>query len=255
MSAADAQLLAELATATDALRDAVDRLDFPPPVACVYNPLDYARAMYDAYLARFARRGVTALLLGMNPGPFGMVQTGVPFGEIAAVRDWMQLSASIRAPRRSLEARPVEGLACARSEVSGARLWGWARDRFGMPEHFRRHFFVANYCPLAFLAQTGRNITPDAIPIAQRSALQAACDDGLAALLRILKPERVIGIGGFAAAAARRTIDTEQLELPVGVILHPSPASPAANRGWQPQIERQLREQGLACAAGWRESA
>ena len=29
------------------------------------------------------------IFVGMNPGPFGMVQCGVPFGEIAAVRDWM----------------------------------------------------------------------------------------------------------------------------------------------------------------------
>ena len=33
------------------------------------------------------------VFLGMNPGPFGMAQVGVPFGEVAAVRDWLRIDA------------------------------------------------------------------------------------------------------------------------------------------------------------------
>jgi single-strand selective monofunctional uracil DNA glycosylase len=32
----------------------------------------------------------------------------------------------------------------------------------------------------------------------------------------------------------------------VGAILHPSPASPMANRGWVKQAEKQLREIGVS---------
>ena len=64
-------------------------LGFAAPVTHIYNPLDYARRPHAAYLRRYARAGVRVLYLGMNPGPFGMAQTGVPFGEVAKVRDWL----------------------------------------------------------------------------------------------------------------------------------------------------------------------
>ena len=47
----------------------------------IYNPLEYAWQMHEAYLSRFVSRPTRTLLLGMNPGPFGMAQNGVPFGE------------------------------------------------------------------------------------------------------------------------------------------------------------------------------
>ncbi len=60
----------------------------------------------------------------MNPGPWGMVQSGVPFGEVAAVRDWMKIKSSAKQPKSVHPKRPIEGLSCKRSEVSGRRLWG-----------------------------------------------------------------------------------------------------------------------------------
>ena len=71
------------------LRDDVDRLEFAPPVAVVYNPLDYAWKPHRAYLERYGQGHPQVLLLGMNPGPFGMAQTGVPFGDVAMVRGWL----------------------------------------------------------------------------------------------------------------------------------------------------------------------
>ena len=64
---------------TRTLSRTVDRLRFGAPVTHVYNPLVYAEASFERYLERFAKRRPEALLLGMNPGPFGMAQTGVPF--------------------------------------------------------------------------------------------------------------------------------------------------------------------------------
>ena len=77
------------------------KLEFPAPVAHVYDPHQYAWAPYEAYVTRYGATPKRVVLLGMNPGPFGMMQTGVPFGEIAAVRDWM----GIRAPVEQAEAR------------------------------------------------------------------------------------------------------------------------------------------------------
>jgi single-strand selective monofunctional uracil DNA glycosylase len=98
----------------------VEALEFAPPVAFVYNPLRYARAPHEAYLERYGGGHKQVVLLGMNPGPFGMAQTGVPFGEIAAVRDWMGIDEPVKRPPRVHPKRPVLGFDCPRSEVSGA---------------------------------------------------------------------------------------------------------------------------------------
>lgn len=225
------------------LRDAVDRLRFGPPTAYVYNPLVYAWPLCEAYLSRWGRGTREIVLLGMNPGPFGMAQTGVPFGDPAMVRDWLRLDGPVGHPPREHPSRPVLGLAGTRREVSGTRLWGWARDRFGTPERFFARFFVANWCPLAFLEAGGRNLTPDKLPAAERAALAAPCDLALRATVAVLRPRFVVGVGAFAAQRAREAlVDTGVV---VGAMLHPSPASPRANRGWAEQAERDLRSLGI----------
>jgi single-strand selective monofunctional uracil DNA glycosylase len=221
----------------------VGALRFSAPVAHVYNPLEYARVPCERYLRLYARPGVEALLVGMNPGPFGMAQTGVPFGEVAAVRDWLRIEGPVTRPQDEHPKRPVHGFDCARSEVSGRRLWGWARERFGEPEAFFERFFVWNYCPLVFMEAGGRNLTPDKLPRAEREPLFAACDAALAALVEHLNVGLVIGVGKFAESRARAALDDS---VRTGTVLHPSPASPAANRGWAQRAEAQLRALGLA---------
>lgn len=220
------------------------RLEFGPPVAFVYNPLEYAWEPHAAWLRRYGRYRPEVLLLGMNPGPFGMAQTGVPFGEVALVRDWLGIEGPVGSPPRHHPKRPVLGFDCPRSEVSGRRFWEWARQAHGTPEAFFRRFFVHNYCPLAFLEAGGRNLTPDKLPARERSALFTVCDDALRRTVDRLAPSRVIGIGAFAEARARAALAGG--EVAIGRILHPSPASPAANRGWAVQIKRQLAALGVA---------
>lgn len=226
------------------LSAAVAGLTFGPPVTHVYDPLRYAREPHERYLRRFGAGAKEVVLVGMNPGPWGMVQTGVPFGEVALVRGWLGIEGTVGSPADEHPKRPVEGFDCSRSEVSGRRLWGWARERFGTAERFFERFFVANYCPLAFLEQSGRNRTPDKLPAAEREPLFAACDSALRGTVERLGPRWVVGIGGFAEGRARAALDG--LEVSIGRVLHPSPASPAANRGWGEQAERQLGELGIA---------
>jgi single-strand selective monofunctional uracil DNA glycosylase len=218
-------------------------LRFAQPVCCVYNPLEYARAPHELYASRFGAGPKEVLLLGMNPGPFGMVQTGVPFGDVAMVRDWLKIVGPVAKPRDEHPKRPVLGFDCHRTEVSGARLWGWARERFGTPERFFSRFFVANYCPLAFVEQSGRNRTPDKLPAAEQQALVSACDEALRDVVRVLRPRIVIGVGGFAERRARAALGSENVA--VGTMLHPSPASPLANTGWAAIVERQLASLGV----------
>lgn len=221
----------------------VDAMSFAEPVTHVYNPLRYAMSTHRQYLERFGAAGKRAVFVGMNPGPWGMVQTGVPFGEVSLVREWMGIEGPVARPDPEHPKRPVEGFACPRSEVSGARLWGWAKARFGTPEAFFARFFVLNYCPLVFMEASARNRTPDKLPASERAPLEAACDRALREAIEVLEPERVVGVGAFAEARARQALDGTSV--PVGRILHPSPASPAANRGWVAQAEAQLQSLGL----------
>ena len=221
----------------------VDRLSFGPPVTHVCNPLHYARGLHEQYLSRYGRGPKHVVFLGMNPGPWGMAQTGVPFGEVSAVRDWMGLSGTVEQPRRPHPKRPVRGLDCPRSEVSGRRLWTWVRERFGSAEAFFARAFVINHCPLVFMEASGRNFTPAKLPAAERAPLMAACDEALRAAIDELQPHWVVGIGAYAEKRARLALGDRDLR--IGRVLHPSPASPAANRGWAPQATANLDALGV----------
>ena len=224
------------------LADAVSGRVFAPPVTHVYNPLVYAWSLHRQFMAK-ARPAPRALLLGMNPGPWGMAQTGVPFGEVAHVRDFLGIDGAVQQPDDVHPKRPVLGMACQRSEVSGRRLWSWASERFGSADAFFEQCFVWNWCPLSFMEEGGRNRTPDKLPAAERAMLEPLCDAALAGVVECLQPSMVIGVGAFAQQRARMALS--HFELPVERILHPSPASPAANRGWAAQVDRQLADMGF----------
>ena len=214
-------------------------LRFGPPVTCVYNPLDYARESYEAYMQMYGTGPREILMSGMNPGPWGMAQTGVPFGEVNAVRDWLGIKAEIRTPSVQHPNRPIQGFECLRSEVSGQRVWGWAKERFGTPQKFFKRFLIINYCPLCFMEESGRNLTPDKLPAREREPLIAACDAALRKTVEFYQPKIYVAVGGFAEQRARVALNG--LNLKIVKILHPSPASPAANRGWAQQVEKQLQ--------------
>jgi single-strand selective monofunctional uracil DNA glycosylase len=223
--------------------DAVDGLSNGSPVTHVYNPLAYARDPAEQYFDLAGQGRNPVLLLGMNPGPWGMAQTGVPFGAVSFVRDWMGIEGPVGKPREEHPKRPVLGFEVQREEVSGMRFWGWAQQRFGTPERFFERFFVANYCPLVFMEKTGRNRTPDKLPLHERHRLFEICDRALTEIVAILEPQQVIGIGKFAEDRARRALSGSGVT--VNRILHPSPASPVANRGWMERAERQLKSLGV----------
>jgi len=233
----------QLIIAARELSAQVERLKFKPPVTHVSNPLNYARAPHELYLKAYGGGKKRVIFLGMNPGPFGMAQTGVPFGEVAAVRDWMKISAPVSRPKNEHPKRPVQGFDCPRSEVSGRRLWGLFAERFGAPEKFFAEHFVVNYCPLVFCEAGGKNFTPDKLPAAEQAELFAVCDEHLRRVLEILEPEWLIGVGGFALARGEAV--SEKVGVRLGKILHPSPASPAANRGWAQAVTKQLAELGI----------
>lgn len=229
-----------IAAARDLCRE-VAALKFEAPVAYTYNPLEYAWDGHEAYIRKFGAGPKEVLYLGMNPGPFGMAQTGVPFGEIAAVTLWMGITALVGQPPSTHPKRPVQGFSCPRSEVSGRRLWGLFEEMYGTAEEFFKQAYVANYCPLIWMGESGANITPTQLPKAQVEALDAACQRHLVRLIDILQPRVLIGVGGYAlkqlqiAAAA-----LPQRKFTLGTMLHPSPASPTANKLWPTRPKEQI---------------
>lgn len=140
--------------------------------------------------------------------------------------------------------RPVLGFGCPRREVSGARIWGWAAERFGSPERFFEQFFVANYSPLVFMEKSARNRTPDKLPKAEREPLFAACDRALRRTVDFLNPRFVVGIGRFAEDRIGAVLGPETSRV-VGRVPHPSPANPQANRGWSRLMDQSLEQIGI----------
>ena len=236
---------------TARLSGEVGRLVFGPPVAYVYNPLEYAWELHRQYVFQWGSSPRRVLMLGMNPGPWGMAQTGVPFGEVAMVKEFLEISGEVERPTQEHPKRPVLGLDTERSEVSGRRRWGYFGEEFGGAQEFFADHFVVNYCPRVFMEDSGRNPTPDKLPAAEAAPLFAACDRRLKALVNLYRPEWVVGVGGFA----RKKLDTlfgPRSAPPgghrpenIGTVLHPSPASPAANRGWAEAAGKLLRAQGI----------
>jgi single-strand selective monofunctional uracil DNA glycosylase len=233
----------DLLRIADSLTEALRQLEFGPPVTHVYNPLEYAREPYEQYVTRFGKPPKEVVLMGMNPGPWGMAQTGIPFGEVRQVMDWLGIRGTVGRPESEHPKRPVTGYECPRSEVSGSRIWGWARETFGDADLFFSRFFIANYCPLLFLEESGRNRTPDRLPAQEREPLLRACDLALRRTVVYLRPSLVIGIGRFAEGRAKAALTG--IDVRIGRVTHPSPANPAANRGWAELVSAELRQLGV----------
>lgn len=233
----------EILKAGKSLADELDRLTFSPPVYLTYNVFRFAWSGHETFVRRYCKRGTEVLLLGMNPGPWGMTQTGVPFGEVPAVRDWMGICATIDRPPVEHPKRPVQGFDCPRSEVSGRRLWGLFAERFGEPDNFFAKHFVSNYCPLVFMEEGGKNITPDKLRSSEAEPVERACDAYLARLVELLEPKWVLGVGKYALKQAERALSGANITF--ASILHPSPASPAANKGWAEAAEKTFLDLGV----------
>lgn len=221
------------------------QLSFSEPVRYTYNPLEYAWDTHRCYVETYCRAGQSILFLGMNPGPFGMAQTGVPFGEVKSVVDWLKITGEVGHPQDEHPKRRITGLACTQSEVSGARFWGFFRKLCGEPALFFRHCFVHNLCPLIFMSTSGKNLTPPELPAGERDDLLKLCDIALCQVVEALGVSMVIGVGRVAEQRARRALTAAGINVRVEGIMHPSPRNPQANKGWEAIAKAKLAELGV----------
>ncbi|RKX87666.1 MAG: single-stranded DNA-binding protein [Spirochaetes bacterium] len=237
----------QLLEATAILAKETDKLKFGGKVHHVYNPLIYANETHLDYIKKYGTGKKKVLFLGMNPGPWGMAQTGIPFGEITYSRDWLKIDGKIFQPISSHPKRPIHGWDCPRSEVSGRRLWGLMEERYKTAAAFFQNHYIENYCPLVFMEEGGKNLTPDKLPATERNPLTEICDTHLKKVIEIMEPEFLVGVGKYAEKNFIRVTETMNIgkKYKISAILHPSPANPHANRGWAEAVTKQLIEQGI----------
>ncbi|HVM45249.1 MAG TPA: uracil-DNA glycosylase family protein [Candidatus Thermoplasmatota archaeon] len=201
--------------------------------AYAYHPLAYAWDPHERFLRAYGEAQGRAVFVGMNPGPWGMAQTGVPFADVAWAHGWMGIIGDVGQPERAHPKRPVLGYASTRSDPSGGKFYGWAKRRFGTAERFFAEFFVLNYCPLLFLEEGGRNVPLPQLRKQDLERLAPACDAWLREALDALAPRLVLPMGAFVEARVRAAAG----EAPVRAVRHPSPANPANNAGWGEELD------------------
>jgi len=234
--------------ASSKLRDDVekfaDSLVKEGSVDAVYNPLAYAWEPHRAYLELASGGGAKTLLLGMNPGPHGMGQMGIPFAATSVVRDLLKITdLEVGQPSTPHPKRPISGLGWPKEEVSGTRLWGLLENEYGSAESIFKSVFLLNHCPLMlFSGERATNITPDKITGPTTKALLERCDDHLREVVDIMQIERVIGVGRYSEKRALNALSG--IDISITTCWHPSPASPLANRNkgedWKKNVRNVL---------------
>jgi len=214
-------------------------------VKYISNPVEHAKEPHTSFLEKYLNGGKSILFLGMNPGPWGMCQTGVPFGEVQTCKNWLKICGNVTQPKNYHPKRPIEGFGCKRREVSGERFWRFFEMKCKTPDVFFKDCFVYNHCPLAFMTETGKNITPPQIGADKRALINNLCDNALVDVIKLLGVSSVIGVGKFAEKRANEIKKKFNLDISVFFLLHPSPASPAANKGWSDIAEVSLRQMNI----------
>ncbi|XP_074653430.1 uncharacterized protein LOC141907621 [Tubulanus polymorphus] len=228
------------------LGDVLSTMRFRDPITHIYNPFDYAFETHSDYVRKYCNGRKTVLFLGMNPGPFGMSQTGIPFGEVSIVQNWLGVQGTIRKPTREHPKRPVKGFECERTEVSGSRFWGFFQKTCVTAENFFKHCFVHNHCPFAFMTASGKNVTPAQMPKTDSRHLMEACDVALCDVVRLLQVQHIIAVGKYAEERAQLALKNDGLEhVQVDALMHPSPINPIANKGWEEIARKQLIDYGV----------
>ncbi len=216
-----ASLILEL---SESLSSELEKVDWEF-AGIVCNPLVYAWENYAEYVRMSVSNSSIILFLGMNPGPYGMMQTGVPFGDINAVKNYLKISGTVLEPECNPPHKRVEGMKISRGEISGQKFWKMA-STYGSPEEFFAVASVFSFCPLAFI-DGRRNITPDELPVSDRKTIDRICGSSLSALLDILSPSRCIALGHYA----EKRLLSSGVDAPV-YFPHPSPRNPKSMEFW-----------------------
>ncbi|XP_059053181.1 single-strand selective monofunctional uracil DNA glycosylase-like isoform X1 [Achroia grisella] len=226
----------------DQLNVNLEKLQLPNSVQCIYNPTIYARNTFEQYVRKYCNTKKKVMFFGMNPGPWGMSQTGVPFGEVASVRDWLHIIGPVGKPPTELSNRQVNGFNCKRPEISGKRFWGLFKKICRNPENFFHSSFVYNYLPQQWMKNSGANVTPGEFSASDMRPLYAICDPIFVKVLEIYEVETIIAVGKFCEKRAQKAIKQylPNATIQIFYLPHPSPRS-VNNTNWEEKAENCLK--------------
>ena len=198
----------------------LDELKFFPPCFYVYNPLSYCFESFKIYFEYLNTEEEINLFFGINPGPFGMAQTGIPFGDKETVKNYLKIEPKIdidKIPKQHPK-KQILGLEVKRVEKSGRIFWGVIKEFYPEKYDFFKSNFVLNFCPLCFLDEQGRNITPKVLRKEDQIALYKILEIFMLKLFKLIKIKKLIAIGDetFSYLNALNT------KLKIQTIIHPA---------------------------------
>lgn len=182
----------------------------------------------------------------MNPGPFGMCQTGVPFGDPKCVKEFLQIEGVVNKPEIECPFREILGFNSSRREQSGERLWRFFQSICHTPEFFFKNAFLFNFCPIALMKGNGCNVTPGEIKdIKVRKSLEVLCEDWYLKVIRLLQPEYLIAIGRYIHKKTKDVFKANHIDnIKILYMPHPSPRA-VNNTNWHEKAQTFLDENNL----------
>ena len=225
----------------------------------VWNPGRYGERWHRRFRETYPPGPNPVLLLGLNPGPYGMGQTGIPFTDIRRLEsDLPELAARLRTDGESIG---LPGLAPPdlrrrldrTFESSSIRVYRFLRLAGGSAGAGWRRVVAANPCPMLFMEGTV-NRTPADLRRALRkrggrlervTARLEECDqlrrECAREAVRVLEPRGVILLGRNIQEALAG--DPSLGAVPGGVLAweHPARAVPDA---WAGGLVRAVRRRG-----------
>jgi single-strand selective monofunctional uracil DNA glycosylase len=218
-----------------------EKINFSGQGLVVYNPLNYAKLATAQYLDTYGQGRKEVLFLSLNPGPFGMAQTGIPFGDVYWVTKYLKIHNTIEQPKDAVHPkRPILGFDCTRKDVSADRFWKLISSFYPNATTFFQKNFLWTFAPLYFCDKSGKNITPDKINLVSRKELEQICLEALKNIILSLQVNNVISIGAYVYKNVLK-LDAEVLnKIEVENIPHPSPLNPANNKGWDIRVKDML---------------
>jgi len=197
------------------------------PDIVVINPLEYLWLQYGYYTSCYHNQYPRAMIIGMNPGPKGMSQTGIPFGSpniIPSILPNKSLFNEIRDNEGSPVSSPhrrITGPSNTTVEVSGNRLWSALIKRYGDFKSITSEIFVDNICPLLFLCgkNGSKNLTPDKLtPSPAKIILIRLCTERLQKIYQCLgEPSNIVALGRWS----HKFLEKMFPKVRVTYILHP----------------------------------
>lgn len=209
----------------------------------IYNPLEYCLDPFIQYLEKGGEKR-DIVFLGMNPGPFGMMQNGIPFGASNFVNNYLNIEKDFDKQKIEKEhpKYKIIGKNIERQEISGTKLWGLIQSFYPDSNTFLENQIVLNYLQLAILdKEKGKNITPDKLNKDVRTKIENICDNQLREILDILESKVLIGVGKYSYDSLLRVKKNEK----VIKINHPSPLNARYFKTWTEDTKKLLIDENI----------